>query len=378
MAYSGTPALGHLHLSAADLIAGGTFIFIPAPATGAQIIPGSTFGEVYTFATLPFGARADFDMRLGPFFSFAATSVDNAVSGNTTYHGTFPASPSLVGFVFTTSSFAQAANNGVFICVGFTTSTLVLANPNGVSDTTGNLNAIGRRWTGPIPLVGAIDQTVSVFVNRPIALGIDSAEAPLANTTGQPLYLVMDPADGGPIASATVTFGGTGYNVGDVGVFQSSNNSGTYTVATTTTAVISGSSLNAGGVSYAPGDTGTVTTGSADATYIVNTVDGGGAVLTYTLTSAGTAYVTGTNISTATGGGQPGVGTGLTLDITAGSGAVLTVTVLDPGFPYFSADTPNLSPTTGHGDGDATATITIGALGDGSLDVYMPYYVVNS
>jgi hypothetical protein len=79
---------------------------------------------------------------------------------------------------------------------------------------------------------------------------------------------------------------------------------------------ITSSSLAAGGSGYAIGDTGTLVQDSGDATYQVNTVDGGGGVLTYTLTSLGTSYQTLANAFTATGGSQPGSGLGLTLAIT--------------------------------------------------------------
>lgn len=79
---------------------------------------------------------------------------------------------------------------------------------------------------------------------------------------------------------------------------------------------ITSSVLNSGGALYAADDTGIVSVGGEDATYIINTVDGGGAVLTYTLTAPGNSYTTTANVPTETGGGQPGVGTGFTLDIT--------------------------------------------------------------
>ena len=79
-------------------------------------------------------------------------------------------------------------------------------------------------------------------------------------------------------------------------------------------------SLGAGGLGYAANDTGTITTGNGDATYKVLTVGAGGAVLTYSITAAGTGYVPGNGQATATGGAQPGVGVGFTVN-------VLTVTV---------------------------------------------------
>lgn len=86
------------------------------------------------------------------------------------------------------------------------------------------------------------------------------------------------------------------------------------------TGPISSSTLASGGTGYTVGDTGFVDIGTYDATYVVNTVSGSGAVLTYTLTSFGTNYTTAFGVPTEVGGGQPGVGTGFTLNIVAVGG----------------------------------------------------------
>lgn len=76
--------------------------------------------------------------------------------------------------------------------------------------------------------------------------------------------------------------------------------------------------LYSGGAGYVVSDTGTVkgANGTA-ATYTVNSVDAGGAVLTYTLTGAGVGYSPQLGAQTATGGGQPGVGLGFRITITS-------------------------------------------------------------
>lgn len=64
------------------------------------------------------------------------------------------------------------------------------------------------------------------------------------------------------------------------------------------------SSLGAGGSGYAPGDVGNVGP-SYSAIYEVDTVDGGGAVLTYHLTDNGSGYVVGSHATVVdTGGGD--------------------------------------------------------------------------
>jgi len=82
------------------------------------------------------------------------------------------------------------------------------------------------------------------------------------------------------------------------------------------------SSVTAGnaGTGYVIGDTGQVTgygfVTDILARYVVDTVDGGGAVLTYHLTSNGAGYKTGTTgNATSTSGAQPGIGTGFQIDV---------------------------------------------------------------
>jgi hypothetical protein len=84
-----------------------------------------------------------------------------------------------------------------------------------------------------------------------------------------------------------------------------------------TNGAIATATLGAGGAGYVANDTGTITTGSGDATYKVLTVGGGGAVLTLSITGAGTSYAVGNGQATAPGGAQPGAGAGFTVNVTA-------------------------------------------------------------
>jgi hypothetical protein len=95
---------------------------------------------------------------------------------------------------------------------------------------------------------------------------------------------------------------------------------------------IGGAAVNAGGSGYATGDTGTLTfsgADSGDAFYIVQTVDGSGAVTSFTLSSVGTSYTTRTGVSSVAGGSQPGAGVGFTADLTVpiAQTAAMSVTV---------------------------------------------------
>ena len=115
----------------------------------------------------------------------------------------------------------------------------------------------------------------------------------------------------GPISVAVQQSGGSGYAAGDTGTITGGINDATY--------VINSVNADSHGTGYAPNDTGTVSGGNLDATYIVNTVDGFGGVTGMHITAPGTNYLTTSDIATATGGGQPGAGVGLTLNITVSS-----------------------------------------------------------
>lgn len=112
-------------------------------------------------------------------------------------------------------------------------------------------------------------------VHTHLVLSLDEARAVVENL---PLALTGMNEDAGPIVTATVGTGGSGYVIGD---------------------------------------TGTVTTDdTSDATYVVDTVSTG-AVATFHLTSAGHCYEVATGVATATGGAQAGSGTGFTVNIAA-------------------------------------------------------------
>lgn len=68
---------------------------------------------------------------------FTLTAAANASGGTTTYTGTITGggSNAFAGLTFVVAGFDLAANNGTFICTASTTTTLVLDNANGVSDT---------------------------------------------------------------------------------------------------------------------------------------------------------------------------------------------------------------------------------------------------
>src|SRR5260370_6762237 len=132
---------------------------------------------------------------------------------------------------------------------------------------------------------------------------------------------------GGPSVAVSGSAGSFSANIGYQYVFCYGNsNSGHISSPTPTSAstgafggIISNSVLAAGGSGYVANDTGIISAGSFNATYTVNTVTGG-AVTTYTINAGGSGYVVGNNVGTQRGGGQPGTGTGFTINITGISG----------------------------------------------------------
>ncbi len=76
-------------------------------------------------------------------------------------------------------------------------------------------------------------------------------------------------------------------------------------------------SVNSGGSNYAVGDTGLITAGDGLAEYTVLTISGS-TVLTVSVVD-GSGYLTASGVATSVGGSQPGIGSGLTLDLISGS-----------------------------------------------------------
>lgn len=98
------------------------------------------------------------------------------------------------------------------------------------------------------------------------------------------------------------------------------------TVTENATGPITTSALASGGSGYAVNDTFVINVDSNNAEGIVDTVSGD-VVLTYHLTNVGTVYLVGSGVST---GATSGVGTGLTIDITAVSYPALTADGASP------------------------------------------------
>jgi hypothetical protein len=201
-------------------------------------------------------------------------------------------------------------------------------------------------------LVSSLPSTVAYFANGMSPIHF----ADPATYVNQPIVIQQTPfvADDcwnqGPLITITPGAAGAGYHVGDLERPANGFGDSQFSVATvdggggvlTLTIINAGSTthptppalntvnigniaasvLNMGGTLSAMGDTFSVDGGNGDATGVVDTVGGGGAVLTYHLDNQGTGYAsTVGNTTTPTSG----LGMGLTIDTTAAAGSGLTV-----------------------------------------------------
>jgi hypothetical protein len=235
----------------------------------------------------------------------------------------------------------------------------------GVNDATYIVTSINQPGDGSgytvgdtgIVLAGSAD---AAYVVNSVSAGgmnyVTGDTGTILTGTADAHYVVASVGPGGTAASLTLSAPGTNYTAGSniataTGGGHPGVGTGLLVTITTGTspAPISSATLNSGGSGYVVNDTGTILSGSANATYIVNTVGALGVVTAATLTNPGTAYNTATNVSTATGGAQPGVGTGLTFDIVVptlhpvssvktGTGSVVSAALTNVGTSYFTAD----------------------------------------
>lgn len=94
--------------------------------------------------------------QFGPFF---ISAVANAVAGNTTYTGSFDTLSFPTGASAIVTGLANSVNNGTFVVVSVTTTSLVLANASGVAATVQTGYVSNFSWS-PLP-----DQYSDVYNN---------------------------------------------------------------------------------------------------------------------------------------------------------------------------------------------------------------------
>ena len=165
----------------------------------------------------------------------------------------------------------------------------------------------------------------------------------------------------GVIEFLTLVSGGSGYPPGTFALGFSGGGgtgaTGTFTVDGT--GVVQSVNLTAGGSGYT--GTPTVTFPIPGSGASITATEAGYAVVTYTIPSAGTTYTTASGVATTTGGAQPGIGTGLTLNIVASSGPIASSTLASGGKNYQVNDTGTIT----GGSGDATYRVsTVGTSGE--------------
>lgn len=185
---------------------------------------------------------------------------------------------------------------------------------------------------------GVYFRDLSLFVNQPLVVSLADGSAAYASgfthSIGNPgsEYQVgehLDPtgSDGWEVTVTAVDGGGavTGYTV-------DSGNPVTVGMGFATQVMgqpVSAAGIHTPGANYAPDDLCFIAgdNGGSSAHFIIDTVDGGGGVLTGHLEggATGSRYFSGTDRGTTN---QTGPGTGLTLDITAASGSGFTLNVL--------------------------------------------------
>lgn len=166
-------------------------------------------------------------------------------------------------------------------------------------------------------------------------------------STGHILTASVNQGGNNGILTSSLNSGGTGYVAGDTFTVSAGDMNATGIVDTVGAGVVltyhitsvgsnyaasvgsptiqSGAQPGAGtgltinvlttGGAYAVNDTGTINGVTPSATYIVTTIDASGNVTAFTLTDGGMQYTPSTNVMTATGGAQPGIGFGFTVDI---------------------------------------------------------------
>jgi hypothetical protein len=147
---------------------------------GQPVLNGTGPGRPWVFL----GLRYDTD----PGTALTLTSVANAAGGNTVYTGTITGgggTNALVNRYFTVAGFTHSANNGRFLCVASTSTTLTLVNASGVSET-----------HAATATTDAISDSTMLFeyVTNPNP-GLNNAN-PRNNTQGQTFNTTVTPTEG--------------------------------------------------------------------------------------------------------------------------------------------------------------------------------------
>jgi hypothetical protein len=119
-----------------------TYTDYGAPAS--TVLSGTDYAPM---VQVPYGTTlttGEYSINPASIGTFTLSAAANASGGNTIYTGTITggtspytsgASNGYVGFAFIVKGFTNAANNGTFVCVASSATTLTLQNPSGIAET---------------------------------------------------------------------------------------------------------------------------------------------------------------------------------------------------------------------------------------------------
>jgi uncharacterized repeat protein (TIGR01451 family) len=195
---------------------------------------------------------------------FVLTQAANATGGNTTYQGaiTGGAANAYTGVVFTVSGFANANNNGTFICAASTINSLTLANANGVLQT----QAATAASLATTSLAGRVTQaanTVTLSHNTIAGSNLLLVVGVSMNISSQAsfnLTSALAASGGNTVYNGTITGGAANAYVGLTFTvagftFPAAADNGTFTCTASTATTLTLS--NAAGVAKTQGTTAT-------------------------------------------------------------------------------------------------------------------------
>lgn len=151
---SAAPVTPSFTTTANDIIFGSVLTQLPATATGGARNIQSLMGQSPGLGVLDFNSNGNSVSNpttsldhlvfgsatgLSQLSPYSLSAAGAASGGNTAYTGTFSGGastvPPLNGFSVVISGFTNVANNGVFVVVSTNSTTVVVANPNGVAET---------------------------------------------------------------------------------------------------------------------------------------------------------------------------------------------------------------------------------------------------
>ena len=284
------------------------------------------------------------------------------------------------------------------------------ANGDGTGYAVGDLVGVGNPGSGDafgvVSSIGGSGELTGVVFP---SYGSPTLAAPPAGSGGTSYGLSSGngvaawTASPGAVTQSAVHTPGTAYAINDTGKVSGGGDGNAYYVVTgvngtggVTAYVIyrNGNDVNLGAGYLVASNVGTtVSTGLGDGAFTVDiasvsslelgmngtlnitSLDAG--VSTFHLTSNGTGYSIESNSPTATGGAQPGTGTGFQVGITSvNSGVVTGYTITNPGTMNTVATGVGTSATSGAGSGLTINVDSVTVLGDGTAEYTLFYTVV--